>query len=101
MSLSSYLVDHLHGLEKQWAVAVTSLPERDLVEQRCNEFLERTAEDLKKVEQAPKEHSCNAADMWVINYGRAVLEVAEQHLRTHMHELITMARAEPRKDAAE
>ena len=34
MSLSSYLVDHLHGLEKQWAVAVTSLPERDLVEQR-------------------------------------------------------------------
>lgn len=34
MSLSSYLVDHLHGLERQWAAAVTSLPERDLVEQR-------------------------------------------------------------------
>lgn len=74
---------------------------RELVEQRCNEFLERSVESRKKLEQAPKEHSCNAADMWVINYGRAVLEVAEQHFRTHMHELITMARAEPRKDAAE
>ena len=34
MSLSTYLVDHLHGLEKQWALAVKSLPERDLIEQR-------------------------------------------------------------------
>jgi PadR family transcriptional regulator AphA len=30
-----------------------------------------------------------------------MLEVAEQYFRTHMDELITMARAEPRKDAAE
>ena len=30
-----------------------------------------------------------------------MMEVAERHLRTHMHELITMARAEPDKDAAE
>ncbi|GAB5428398.1 MAG: hypothetical protein Devi2KO_18570 [Devosia indica] len=74
---------------------------RELVEQRCAEFLERTVTSREQLDHAPAEHSCNAADMWVINYGRAVLEVAEQHFRTHMHELITMARAEPRKDAAE
>ena len=34
MSLTSYLVDHLHGLERQWTLAVKSLPERELVEQR-------------------------------------------------------------------
>jgi PadR family transcriptional regulator AphA len=74
---------------------------RDLVEARCNEYLQRTVEEIKHIDQAPSEHQCSAADHWVINYGRAVLEVAETHLRTHMHELITMARAEPRKDAAE
>ncbi|MBJ3785238.1 PadR family transcriptional regulator [Devosia sediminis] len=74
---------------------------RELVEARCNEFLERSVEGRKQLEQAPNEHACNAADLWVINYGRAVLEVAEKHFRTHMHELITMARAEPHKDAAE
>ena len=74
---------------------------RELVEQRCNEFLQRSVDGRKQLDQATAEHDCNAADMWVINYGRAVLEVAEQHFRTHMHELITMARAEPRKDAAE
>jgi PadR family transcriptional regulator AphA len=74
---------------------------RELVEDRCNEFLRRTIEGRQQLDQAPAEHNCNPADLWVINYGRAVLEVAEKHLRTHMHELITMARAESRKDAAE
>jgi PadR family transcriptional regulator AphA len=74
---------------------------RDLVEERCNEFLQRSIEGREQLDRAPAEHDCSAADLWVINYGRAVLEVAERHFRTHMHELITMARAEPRKDAAE
>ena len=74
---------------------------RDLVEQRCKEFLERTISGRQQLDRAPTEHDCGPADLWVINYGRAVLEVAEKHFRTHMHELITMARAEPRKDAAE
>lgn len=74
---------------------------RDLVEARCAEFLERTAEGRKHLDQAPAEHNCSPADIWVVNYGRAVLGVAEQYIRTHMHELITMARAEPDKDAAE
>jgi hypothetical protein len=42
------------------------------------------------------------SDKWVINYGLAMMDVAEQHLRAHMHDLITLARAEPvKKDAAE
>lgn len=73
----------------------------ELVEQRCNEFLQRTIDGRKRLDDAAQAHDCSAADNWVINYGRTVLEVAERHLRTHMHELITMARAEPRKDAAE
>ncbi len=74
---------------------------RELVEQRCNEFLQRQVDGRKHLEEAKTEHDCSPADMWVINYGRAVLEVAEQHFRTHMHELITMARSEQRRDAAE
>jgi PadR family transcriptional regulator, regulatory protein AphA len=74
---------------------------RDLVEQRCNEMLARAAAKREHLETAVDQRDCTAADMWVVEYGRAVLEVAEKHLRTHMHELITMARAEPRKDAAE
>ncbi|OAM79289.1 hypothetical protein A3840_03265 [Devosia elaeis] len=74
---------------------------RELVEQRCAEFLSRTAGKLQQLKDAGGRYECNPADKWVIDYGHAVLEVAERHFRTHMHELITMARAEPRKDAAE
>ena len=45
MSLTSYLVEHLRGLEKQWAVAVKSLPERELVEQR-NALREKAADTI-------------------------------------------------------
>lgn len=74
---------------------------RDLVEARASEFLQRTIDDRKKLEDLGGERSCNAGDTWVINYGRAITELAERYMRTHMHELITMARAEPDKDAAE
>lgn len=47
MSLTSYLVDHLHGLEKQWALAVKSLPERELVEQR-NALREKAVDTIGK-----------------------------------------------------
>lgn len=73
----------------------------ELVEARINEYLERTVADRAKLEQAISDRSLGATDNWVINYGRAVMDVAEQHLRSHMHELITLARAEPKKDAAE
>lgn len=74
---------------------------RELVEQRCNEFLQRTIDGRKQLEETTSELDCTPADNWIIDYGRAVLEVAETHMRTHMHELITLARAEPVKDAAE
>lgn len=74
---------------------------RDLVEARCQEFLERTEKSRKHIDRATDEHNCSPADLWVANYGRAVLEVAENHIRAHMHELITMARAEPPRKAAE
>jgi DNA-binding PadR family transcriptional regulator len=74
---------------------------RELVESRANEFLQRTIDGHSKLEEAFGERSSNASDKWVINYGRAIMEVAERHMRSHMHELITLARAEPKKDAAE
>ena len=74
---------------------------RELVEARANEFLQRTIDGHSKLEEALSERSSTASDRWVINYGRAIMEVAERHMRSHMHELITMARAEPKKDAAE
>ena len=73
----------------------------DLVETRINEYLQQTVDAREKLEDALSKRQSNASDTWVINYGRAVMDVAEQHLRAHMHELITMARAEPKKDAAE
>jgi PadR family transcriptional regulator AphA len=74
---------------------------RELVEARANEFLQATIDKHQKLEEAIAERGCNASDTWVINYGRAIMEVAERHMRSHMHELITLARAEPKTDAAE
>lgn len=74
----------------------------ELVEARVKDYLQRTVEDGKKLEGILTECGSNACDTWVINYGRAMMDVAEKYLRTHMHELITLARAEPaEKDAAE
>lgn len=74
---------------------------RDLVETRANEFLQNLIDGHGKLEEAFGQRSSTATDTWVINYGRAIMEVAERHMRSHMHELITLARAEPTKDAAE
>lgn len=74
----------------------------DLVETRLNEFLQDTIDTKRKLEEMMAERASNAGDTWVINYGRAMMELGESHLRSHMHELITLARAEPaKKDAAE
>ena len=74
---------------------------RDLVETRANEFLEKLIDGHRKLEDAFEGRTSTAGDTWVISYGRAMMEVAERHMRSHMHELITLARAEPTKDAAE
>ena len=74
---------------------------RSLVETRAQEFLQRLADKHQKLEEAAAEFGNNPSDKWVINFGHAMMELAERHVRSHMHELITMARAEPNKDAAE
>jgi hypothetical protein len=71
------------------------------VEARVNEFLQDHIQSHRKLEEAIAKRELSASDTWVINFGRAVMEVAERHVRSHMHELITLARAEPEKDAAE
>ncbi|WEJ32304.1 PadR family transcriptional regulator [Devosia sp. SD17-2] len=74
---------------------------KELVEQRANEHLKRLSESRQKLDDVSTNDGCTAADRWVINYGRSVLDVAETYLRTHMHELTELAKADPRKDAAE
>ena len=74
---------------------------RDLVETRAGEFLSKLIDGRKKLEEVSARPTSNAGDTWVIDYGRAMIELAERHMRSHMHELITLARAEPKKDAAE
>ncbi|MCW5722119.1 MAG: PadR family transcriptional regulator [Devosia sp.] len=73
----------------------------ELVEQRVNEHLQRLTEGRQKLQNVADDSGCTPADGWVINYGRVVLDVAEQYLRTHMHDLVNLSRAKPRKDAAE
>lgn len=74
---------------------------RELVEARSSEFLSKLMDGHNKLNEAHANGSSNAGDAWVINFGRAMMEVAERHMRSHMHELISQARAEPAKDAAE
>lgn len=73
----------------------------ELVESRIREQADKIAESIKTIESAANQGQLTPADKWVVDYGRTVLGVAEQYMRSHMHELITMARAEPKKAAAE
>lgn len=74
----------------------------DLVEARAKEQLERVREDIRKIKQAAEEEGRTEGDAWVIAYGLAITELAEEHLRTHMHDLVALARPEQiKKNAAE
>ena len=74
----------------------------DLVQTRLNQQLQRTVENKNKIDDLIAEGTASASDMWVMNYGLSIMEVAERHLHNHMSDLITLARAEPaKKDAAE
>ncbi|MDB5473947.1 MAG: PadR family transcriptional regulator [Devosia sp.] len=73
----------------------------ELVEQRAQEFLDRIVEERRIMDEAMCNRDITAADTWVMNYGRAIMDAAEQHMRAHMHKLITLARTEPHKNAAE
>ena len=73
----------------------------ELVETRIQQQADSIAEGIKTIETASEERQLTPADKWVMDFGRTVLGVAEQYMRSHMHELITLARAEPKKTAAE
>jgi DNA-binding PadR family transcriptional regulator len=74
----------------------------DLVETRLNEQLQRTIDKKKLLNDVLCEGTVSASDKWVVDYGLSIMEVAERHMRNHMTDLITLARAEPaKKDAAE
>lgn len=74
----------------------------ELVETRLNEQLQRTIDKKKLLNDVLSECTIGAADKWVVDYGLSIMEVAERHMRNHMGDLITLARAEPaKKDAAE
>jgi PadR family transcriptional regulator AphA len=74
---------------------------RDLVEQRLNEYLARSAKEREILAQALANTQSNPADTWVINYGITVMGVADQYIRSHMQELIALAQTEPADKAAE
>lgn len=74
----------------------------ELVQTRLAEHLERAVEARKNLNDAVEHEDLGASDCWVVNYGLSVMEVAERYVRTHMHDLITLAKAETtKKDAAE
>ena len=78
-----------------------SLLPADLVTSRVEEQLDKLSHAVSKLDQVGCDKTLTPADKWVADYGRTVLGVAEQYMRSHMHELITMARAESNKAAAE
>jgi len=63
----------------------------DLVETRLHERLASLDRQIAEIAKH-EENGCSAQDAWIIRYGRTCLGVARDHLRTHMHELIAMAR---------
>ncbi|KKB10609.1 hypothetical protein VE25_17090 [Devosia geojensis] len=71
-----------------------------LVEARAREQLERTREEIRVIKQASNIECRTPADEWVIDYGLAIMELAEKHLRTHLHELVALARPEQDKTNA-
>ena len=82
-----------------FALFAPHLP-RALVEARIKE---RIAHYDKEVAQIEKFGTCagNGADVWVLEYGKNVMQVAREYLATHMHELIALARPEHDAKAAE
>lgn len=73
-----------------------------LVESRLQEKLGQMDSAITRLEDIFKDRSSHAADAWVLNYGLVCARVARDHLATHMHELVGLARAEnPLRSAAE
>lgn len=70
-----------------------------LVEQRLHERVEMLDAQIAEIEKLAAQHS-HPADAWVIDYGKTCLAVARDYIRTHMSELIALARPEAGAAAA-
>ena len=74
-----------------------------LVETRLKEKMTRIEDELKGLnELLQKQEYSQPSDEWVIRYGISCLGAARDYVKTHMHELIAMARPDAAAaDAAE
>lgn len=72
---------------------------RSLVETRLNERIESLDAELVELDKL-HEKIGHDADAWVLGYGQACLRVAREHIATHMHKLIAMARPDAASAAA-
>lgn len=65
-----------------------------LVEQRLRERVAELDEKVAELDSAAEKYD-NPGDAWVIDYGRTCLSIARDYIRTHMDELVALARPEP------
>ena len=73
-----------------------------LVETRIREKLAEMDRELERFEQIKTECGECPADLWLVNYGIEVHQVARRYLADHMHELIALAQPDAKiADAAE
>ena len=82
-----------------FALFAPHLP-RSLVEARIKERIAHYAAEVAELERL-EECTKTGADIWVLNYGKNVMQVAHDYLSTHMHELIALARPDHDAEAAE
>lgn len=64
---------------------------RSLVEQRLNERIAALDEKIASMDGLADNHT-TPADRWIIDYGRACMAVARDHIEAHRGELIALAR---------
>ena len=64
-----------------------------LVEQRLTERLQMLDSQVAELEKMGAQHS-HPADAWVLGYGKSCLSIAGDYIRTHMHELVALAKPE-------
>lgn len=73
-----------------------------LVESRLQEQLDSIREKRRHLEEIRDKGELTPGDAWVLRHGLTCMQVVEQEMTAHMHELIAQARPEPQAaDAAE
>jgi DNA-binding PadR family transcriptional regulator len=71
-----------------------------LVEERLRGRIEASDRQIAALEEIATGKG-HPADEWVVSYGRNCLGIARDYIRSHMHELIALARPDAAAEAAE